>query len=55
MTNCSELRCADLDEFSLGTDVAVAAPDNVDVALAVKLLGAGLLPEGPVVFSEAEK
>ena len=44
----------DLDEFPLRADVAVAAPDDVDVALTVKLLSAALLPVGAIVLSEAE-
>ena len=45
---------SDLNELPLGADVAVAAPDDVDVALAVKLLRAALLPVRPVVLGEAE-
>ena len=44
----------DLDELPLGADVAVAAPDDVDVALPVKLLRAALLPVRTVVLGEAE-
>ena len=43
-----------LNELPLGADVAVAAPDDVDVALTVKLLSAALLPVRTVVLSEAE-